>query len=334
MTDLYSTSPALNSSASALGGLQRPSLSSQTTLSSSGSQIPWRRSNVRHTSNELYVDIVETLSVTYAPSGRPLAAFANGSIAFTCKVSGLPDLLLSLTTGSTTGGGLSSDRGDKVKRTMQRPVFHPCVRLSRWKERGELSFVPPDGRFVLAGYETDLLDSTASPLAATARDLNLPATVTLKTGLGSAGTEFEARLSVNSRYASSGAGTGPAASSLSSNIGRGSSGPSSSDPKTPLIEDLAVSIPIPAAVRNITDLRPSRGEAHWSPGDTAVEWTIPAKEAVLIGSGGAVLRCVVVGPMDGDGQDQDVGSGVGLGAANGGGGGAIADTYDLSLIHI
>ena len=66
------------------------------TLSTAGSQIPWRRNNVRHTSNEMYVDIVETLSVTYAPSGRPLAAFANGSIAFTSKVSGVPDLLLSL----------------------------------------------------------------------------------------------------------------------------------------------------------------------------------------------------------------------------------------------
>ena len=51
----------------------------------SGPAIPWRRANVRHTSNELYVDIVETLSVTLAPSGRPLAAFANGTIALPPK---------------------------------------------------------------------------------------------------------------------------------------------------------------------------------------------------------------------------------------------------------
>lgn len=44
------------------------------------SAIPWRRSNVRHTSNELYVDIVESLAVTLAPSGRPLAAFANSTL--------------------------------------------------------------------------------------------------------------------------------------------------------------------------------------------------------------------------------------------------------------
>lgn len=36
--------------------------------------LPWRRANVRHRSNELYADVVETLIVTLGPSGRLLAA--------------------------------------------------------------------------------------------------------------------------------------------------------------------------------------------------------------------------------------------------------------------
>ena len=309
---LCRTSPALNPSSA---GALSISKSQQPTLSTAGSQIPWRRSNVRHTSNELYVDIVETLSVTYAPSGRPLAAFANGSIAFTSKVSGVPDLLLVLTTGSAGGMG---DRGQKVRRAMERPAFHPCVRLARWKDHGELSFIPPDGRFVLAGYEVDLLDSSASLLSAKSSDLKLPATIDVRTGLGSSGNDFEVKLTLNHRYISSGGG-GTAMQSLSSHMGRPVAGTrsTSTDAKVPLIEDLMVSVPIPTTVRNISEMRPSKGEAHWSPGDAAIEWSISVKDAAGISSAGAVLRCTVVGPV----TDSDETTGFGLN-------GATSDTYD------
>ena len=261
------------------------------------------------------MDIVETLSVTYAPSGRPLAAFANGSIAFTSKVSGVPDLLLTLTTSSGSG---MTERGERVRRTMERPVFHPCVRLARWKEGGELSFIPPDGRFVLAGYEVDLLDGTTSPLATKASDLDLPASIEVRTGLGPSGNDFEVRLLVHNRYVNSSAG-GQAAQNLSSQLGRPgpSSRSTSNDARLPLIEDLTVSVPVPAAVRNINELRPSKGEAHWSPGDAAIEWTISAKQAATISGTGAVLRCSVVGPVTDD--DEAVGFGLN---------GVKTDTYD------
>lgn len=284
--------------------------------------------------------------MTYAPSGRPLAAFAHGSIAFTSKVSGVPDLLLTLTTGST--GGSNNTRGDKVRRAMERPVFHPCVRLARWREHGELSFVPPDGRFVLAGYEVDLLDASAGPLAAKASSVNLPAGIEVRTGLGPAGNEFEVRLSVNARFAtggtgsgsgaaggsSAGVGSGSAATSLSNHLGthrptssRTGSG-STADAKSPLVEELVVVVPVPPAVRNISDLRPSKGEAHWSPGEAGIEWKISGKEAAaLSSSSGAVLRCTVVGPVgvDDDDDDADDDGAMVLGnTANG----MRTDTYD------
>lgn len=263
----------------------------------------------------MYVDIVETLSVTYAPSGRPLAAFANGSIAFTSKVSGVPDLLLSLRAGSGPGA-------DKVKRTMERPVFHPCVRLARWRDHAELSFVPPDGRFVLAGYDVDLLDPSASPLSAKASDLNLPASIEMRVGLGATGSDFEVRLFVSHRFytgsgsnnnssssLSSHSALGSAAASLSNNLSSGASRPStlrgnSGEAKAPVLEELTVSIPVTAAVRNISDLRATKGEAHWSPGDTSIEWKISAKEAAGISSAGCVLRCSVVGASADDEDDE------------------------------
>ena len=274
------------------GALQRPSLSPA--QSAQGSAIPWRRSNVRHTSNELYVDLVETLAVTLAPSGRPLAAFAYGSIAFTSKVSGVPDLLLTLSTGGK-GAGMGN-RGDQLRSVMERVVFHPCVRLNRWKNDGVLSFVPPDGRFALCGYEVDLLGASDMTIAGsknTLAHLGLPATVDVTTGLGAYGHEFEVRIS----QPSSG-GRSAAAASLRSNLGAsnrsGSSKPATAgDSKTPSIEDLSVHIPLPKAVRNVTELRPSKGEASWNPSEGGVEWKVPAKD---FGSVGAILRCTIQGP--------------------------------------
>lgn len=306
---LPGASPALHAVASS--NLQRPSLAQSQT--SQGSAIPWRRSNVRHTSNELYVDIVETLSVTLAPSGRPLAAFANGSIAFTSKVSGVPDLLLSLSTGGK-GAGMGN-RGDQLRRVMDGIVFHPCVRLNKWKADGVLSFVPPDGRFALCGYETDLLGPDVSlNTNASSTNLNLPVRIEMTTGLGPSGTEFEVRAHQGSHNTGS-----AAAASLQSALGGSRSSAFKSTPsgvsKSPALEDLTIHIPVPPSVRNVSDMRPSRGESNWNPAEGKVEWRIPPKD---FGSGGAVLRCTVQGPLSDD--DADVSTGV----VNG----MTATTYD------
>ena len=290
-TEPNRTSPSLLPSA---GLKQQITLNPSTT----GPAIPWRRANVRHTSNELYVDIVETLSVILAPSGRPLAAFANGSIAFTSKISGVPDLLLSL----TVPGGKNA-----IERVVELPVFHPCVRLARWKERpGELSFIPPDGKFMLAGYEVNLLPAHSDLNSKSSTALNLPASIEVSTSLGPTGSDFEARLLLSNTYAST---LGSSSSFNSLRPGIGSRGSGRSTPVfggvssfSPILQDLVVTIPIPEAVRNINDLRASRGEAHFNPAEHQVEWRIPNKDATMAGN--ATLRCTVVGPLSDD-FDED-----------------------------
>lgn len=279
--------------------LSRPSLSRPN--SNSTSPVPWRRANVRHTSNELYVDIVETLHVTLAPSGRPLSAIVNGSIAFTAKVSGVPDLLLQI---SCPGG---------VNNTVSLPVFHPCVRLARWRERpGEFSFVPPDGRFLLAGYEVDLLGgdylSAFSKDSKSQPNLNIPARASVSTCLGPHGSDFEVRLTLSPRFKNT---SGPPSSASSSAFPRagalgarsGSAFSSAGTSSHPTIDDVVVYVPLPMSVRNVADLRPSRGEATYAPGDEAIEWRISTREvAALMASshGGSIgatatLRGSVVG---------------------------------------
>jgi len=316
---LPSSTPTLSSGSgggfSLGGGRASPRLGPGLGMSSNtqvGSTVPWRRANVRHTSNEMYVDIVETLSVTVSPSGRPLSAIANGTVAFTAKVSGVPDLLLLL---GCPGG---------VGNAMALPVFHPCVRLNRWKERpGELSFVPPDGRFVLAGYEVDLLGPAAlesfsmSTTAKSAPKLNLPATVSVQTGLGPQASDFEVRLQLNPRF--KGKSSSPLPSSTGSSFsgrgalakgigGAGFGTPAHGTTSAPSIEEMVVHIPLPAGVKNVTDLRVARGagDAAYAPGDRGIEWRLTSREIGMLmandrGSGsGAIttLRGTVVGQED------------------------------------
>ena len=301
-----------------LGGLPGPSsapglgpsghLKQQLSLNptSSGPAIPWRRANVRHTSNELYVDIVETLSVTLAPSGRPLAAFANGSILFTSKISGVPDLLLTL---SASGGKLG------MEKAIELPVFHPCVRLARWKERpGELSFVPPDGKFVLAGYEVNLMPSNLDIKSWSNANLQLPVSIEVQKSLGPTGADFEVKLILSSTF------PGASTSAPTARPGLGTRGSGRSTPifgggstSGPTLQDVLVTVPIPAGVRNVTDLRASRGEAFFTPTDNMIEWRISTKEAGSAGS--ATLRCTIVGPLDE--LDEDGTSGFALDVANG-----------------
>ncbi|KAI4244927.1 MAG: hypothetical protein L6R40_002833 [Gallowayella cf. fulva] len=262
--------------------------------SSTGPAIPWRRANVRHTSNELYVDILETLQVTLAPSGRPLAAIANGSIAFTSKISGVPDLLLTL---SASGGKLG------LERAIELPVFHPCVRLARWKERpGELSFIPPDGKFVLAGYEVDLMPSIHNLQSWTNANLQLPASVEVVKPLGQHGADFEIRLAIQNTFpgaASAAQAPRPALGSRGSGrstpvFGGGSTG-------APILQDVVVTVPIPDAVRSVVDLRASRGEAYFTASENVVEWRISSKAAAATGT--ATLRCTIIGPLADDDVD-------------------------------
>lgn len=277
------------SSTPTLGGPNslKPPLSS---VASQGLAIPWRRPNVRHTSNELYVDVVESLSVTIAPSGRLLSALVSGTIAFTAHISGVPDLLLSLT----------SPGQQAIGRKMELPVFHPCVRLARWRERpGELSFVPPDGRFVLAGYEVDLIpiDPDSDQPPSHMEKVFLPAFVDMRKSLGPTGSDFEVRLTLNTNFPGqpsparpgvgrSGSGT-PTPSFLG---GAGGSG----TPSSPVLEEVVVTVPVPKTVRNITDMQASRGEAMYNPGNEFLEWRVPTKDAGTV-SGTATLRCTVSG---------------------------------------
>lgn len=260
------------------------------------SSVPWRRSNVRHTNNELYVDIIEVVTATLAPSGRPLWARASGTVAMTSKISGVPDLLLTL---STPGGGYG-----KRMAGVNFPVFHPCVRLARWKERpGELSFVPPDGKFVLASYEVDLLPNPSYSTSSTTKSsLHLPVTVEVKKGLGEYSSEFEVRVLMNplpnSNNNQSSAATNPFPRAIG---GRGPGSPGfGGSSNNPVVEDVSITIPLAPGIKTLVNTKASRGEWHYEQG--TVSWKIPMSNAA---AGTATFRTGVALKASFDDEDEE-----------------------------
>jgi AP-3 complex subunit mu len=107
------------------------------------SNIPWRRplqATQRTTRNEIYVDVLETITGSFSRGAHPKALSnlqLQGAIECNSKLSGTPDLSLKLSNPSSMVG-LS---------------LHPCVRVKRWKKEGLFSFIPPDGQFTLAEFD-------------------------------------------------------------------------------------------------------------------------------------------------------------------------------------
>mmetsp|Transcript_105083 Transcript_105083/g.250142 ORF Transcript_105083/g.250142 Transcript_105083/m.250142 type:complete len:454 (-) Transcript_105083:43-1404(-) len=120
----------LGALSSALGAL------SHTQMGGASAEVWWRKQNVAYGSNEVYVDIVETISCTCNGSGIIVAGGISGEVLMTSKLSGIPEVLLSLRNPSI----------------LQNVSFHPCVKLPRYHRDKVLSFIPPDGEFSLANY--------------------------------------------------------------------------------------------------------------------------------------------------------------------------------------
>mmetsp|Transcript_72344 Transcript_72344/g.225574 ORF Transcript_72344/g.225574 Transcript_72344/m.225574 type:complete len:454 (+) Transcript_72344:135-1496(+) len=107
-----------------------------TQIGGASAEVWWRRQNVVYASNEVYVDIVESIDCIVNGNGQMVSGGVNGDIQVNSKLSGIPEVLLTL-------------RNPGV---LQNVSFHPCVRLHRFDRDRALSFIPPDGEFTLASY--------------------------------------------------------------------------------------------------------------------------------------------------------------------------------------
>ena len=99
--------------------------------------LPWRSNNIKYASNEIYLDVIESIDATLDSEGRVLNSAIHGTVEVNSRLSGMPDVSLSLSNSHL----------------IEEYSFHPSVRLSRFAADRVVSFVPADGQFTLMSYK-------------------------------------------------------------------------------------------------------------------------------------------------------------------------------------
>lgn len=98
--------------------------------------------------NEIFVDILERLNVLFSNNGYVLNSTIDGCIQMKSYLAGNPELRLALNEDL----GIGKSQGSYGSVTVDDINFNDCVNLNEFESARTLSFVPPDGEFVVLNY--------------------------------------------------------------------------------------------------------------------------------------------------------------------------------------
>jgi len=102
--------------------------------------------------NEIFVDIYERVSVTFNSNGGILNSSIDGTIQMKSYLAGNPELKLALNEELVIGKQSHAPQGGYGVIEVDDCNFHECVKLNDFDSLRILSFVPPDGEFVVMNY--------------------------------------------------------------------------------------------------------------------------------------------------------------------------------------
>ena len=112
--------------------------------------VSWRPQNVYHPTNEIYLDVIESVNLLINKTGEIIKAEVQGVVTLKSLLSGDPickfgmnDKLQITQTNST-----SNTKGISIEDLR----FHQCVRLSDFNKDRTITFIPPDGVFDLMTF--------------------------------------------------------------------------------------------------------------------------------------------------------------------------------------
>eukprot|EP00392_Amoebophrya_sp_AT5.2_P005711 g5721.t1 len=102
--------------------------------------------------NEIFVDILERVTVLLNAQGQVLNACVDGSIQMKSYLSGNPELKLALNEDITILGNGGNPAAAHASVVLDDCNFHECVDLRDFDDQRILSFYPPDGEFAVMNY--------------------------------------------------------------------------------------------------------------------------------------------------------------------------------------
>eukprot|EP00188_Purpureofilum_apyrenoidigerum_P000700 Plantae.Rhodophyta-Purpureofilum_apyrenoidigerum.ctg13278.p1 GENE.Plantae.Rhodophyta-Purpureofilum_apyrenoidigerum.ctg13278~~Plantae.Rhodophyta-Purpureofilum_apyrenoidigerum.ctg13278.p1 ORF type:complete len:427 (-),score=101.08 Plantae.Rhodophyta-Purpureofilum_apyrenoidigerum.ctg13278:168-1448(-) len=116
--------------------------------------VSWRSEGVRHSRNEVFLDVIERVNIIISGNGTTLRSEILGKLMVKSYLSGMPDLKLGLNDKLQLGENSQSKREKSVE--LEDIKFHQCVRLSKFEDDRTISFIPPDGEFELMSYRLNM----------------------------------------------------------------------------------------------------------------------------------------------------------------------------------
>lgn len=138
---VINTGNMVNPKTASANAVHKPVISS---VNSSG-----RKNNLNsNQKNEIFVDILERLNIVFSNNGYILNSTIDGCIQMKSYLAGNPELRLALNEDLVIGRG-SGQYGSVVVDDIN---FNTCVNLTEFEGARTLSFVPPDGEFVVLNY--------------------------------------------------------------------------------------------------------------------------------------------------------------------------------------
>lgn len=119
----------------------------------------WRREGIVHKTNEVFLDVLESVNLLLSTTGTVLRNDVTGQVVMKAVLSGMPECKLGLNDklvlDKDAGGRSAAAAGAKKKASgveLDDVQFHRCVQLGKFDADRTITFVPPDGEFELMRY--------------------------------------------------------------------------------------------------------------------------------------------------------------------------------------
>ena len=111
--------------------------------------VSWRAPNIFHATNEIYLDVIESVNLLINKTGEIIKAEVNGVVTLKSLLSGDPVCKFGMNDKLQISQNVTTNtKGISIEDLR----FHQCVRLSDFNRDRTITFIPPDGVFDLMTF--------------------------------------------------------------------------------------------------------------------------------------------------------------------------------------
>ena len=118
-------------------------------------RVDWRSAGIVHEKNEVFIDVMEAVNLLMSNTKQVLRSDVSGKIVVRTFLSGMPECKIGLNDQMMLQNENKSDKSTRKKGNgvaIDDMQFHRCVQLHEFDSSRTISFVPPDGQFILMNY--------------------------------------------------------------------------------------------------------------------------------------------------------------------------------------